>query len=437
MFNFKGFSDWIEIFRGGKQVDSEGVEHDGDELIAKAVAKFDPNFHEPPVVVGHPKDNSPAFGWVEALKTGIKDGAQVLYAKMRDVAPEFRQAVEKGLYKKRSASFYPDGMLRHVGFLGAAPPAVKGLADLRFVDEPAVTFEFAASSDAKKAQIARAKKYGIAIKDGGHVTKPSEWSSVPDSEWLDPVNYRYPCLDAWQTRAAAAYWGVAKNQAQYTTAERSAMQAHLDKLRKRFGIGAVNHKEKRTMNGFKEKIKSVLKFMGLDTEQIPDSAFPDGSKGGASQIPGSAFSDGPQGSAPGNFSEAEFEKIKEQARKEEREKLQADFAEKEQKRLKAEQDKEISNWVEAGVKAGKIIPAWAPGLIKFMQGLDAHAEIEFTEGKKQNPLEYFEGFLADLGKSPIFKEIATKGQEGAEFAEAKKEQELGESIAAKVTPVAK
>jgi hypothetical protein len=34
---FKGFDDWIEIFRGGKQTDSQGREHDGDALIAQAV----------------------------------------------------------------------------------------------------------------------------------------------------------------------------------------------------------------------------------------------------------------------------------------------------------------------------------------------------------------------------------------------------------------
>ena len=45
--------------------------------------------------------------------------------------------------KKRSASFYPDGRLRHVGFLGAAPPAVKGLADIGFTaEEDHITFDF-------------------------------------------------------------------------------------------------------------------------------------------------------------------------------------------------------------------------------------------------------------------------------------------------------
>lgn len=144
MTAFKGFSGWIEIFKGGKVTDSAGVEHDGNDLIEKALATFNAAEHTPPVVVGHPKDNAPAYGWVEGLKKEIRDGAAVLLAKFKDVAPEFADMVERGLFRKRSAAFYPDGSLRHVGFLGAAPPAVKGLADLDFADiDDAVVFEFA------------------------------------------------------------------------------------------------------------------------------------------------------------------------------------------------------------------------------------------------------------------------------------------------------
>ena len=132
---FKGFDEWIEIFKGGKQTDSQGREHDGDEIIDKALASFNVKEHEPPLTVGHPEDNSPAYGWVEGIKAIVKDGAKVLMAKFRQVAPDFEDLVKQGLFKKRSASFYPDGRLRHVGFLGAAPPAVKGLADMAFAEK--------------------------------------------------------------------------------------------------------------------------------------------------------------------------------------------------------------------------------------------------------------------------------------------------------------
>lgn len=135
--------DWIPIFRGGTQTDSYGRTHDGDALIEKAVAAFNASEHEPPAVIGHPRDNAPAWGWVEALK---KDG-NLLLAKFKQVQPEFADMVRKGLFKKRSAAFYPDGRLRHVGFLGAMPPAVKGLPDIGAFDEgESVTFEFADTS---------------------------------------------------------------------------------------------------------------------------------------------------------------------------------------------------------------------------------------------------------------------------------------------------
>lgn len=131
---------WIEIFRAGKHTDASGKERTWTESDLEAIAAgYDPARHEAPLVVGHPKDNSPAFGYVEALK---RDGA-VLLMKPSQVPDEFTDLVRKGTYKKRSISLYPDMTLRHVGFLGGMPPAVKGLKDIAFsgADE-AVTYEF-------------------------------------------------------------------------------------------------------------------------------------------------------------------------------------------------------------------------------------------------------------------------------------------------------
>lgn len=141
-FKFTGFEDWIPIFTGGIQIDSAGIKHDGDDLIKRAINTFDAKYHEPPLVLGHPEHDKPAYGWVESLKVGQectqdKPPVNVLYAKFKDVQSDFTKLIQDGLYKKRSASFYPDGRLRHVGFLGAASPAVKGLANVKFneVDE--------------------------------------------------------------------------------------------------------------------------------------------------------------------------------------------------------------------------------------------------------------------------------------------------------------
>lgn len=138
---------WIEVFRAGKQVDNAGREWDiTSDFLEQVASSYNPAQHEAPAVVGHPDNNAPAYGWVAALR--VKDGR--LEAQFRDVDPGFETLVREGKFKKRSASFYidpktaPDGnilSLRHVGFLGATPPAVKGLRNIQFSEGESVAFE--------------------------------------------------------------------------------------------------------------------------------------------------------------------------------------------------------------------------------------------------------------------------------------------------------
>jgi hypothetical protein len=127
-----GFDGWIEIFQGGKQTAANGRVYDGDRLIDQAVASFSTGVHEPPLVIGHPKDDAPAYGWVDQLRKSAKSGRAVLEARFKQIPDEVKALVQAGRFKKRSAAFYGDGRLRHVGLLGAQPPAVKGLADVAF-----------------------------------------------------------------------------------------------------------------------------------------------------------------------------------------------------------------------------------------------------------------------------------------------------------------
>ena len=57
---------------------------------------------------------------------------------------------------------------------------------------------------ARDAQKARSKKYGITIlpPPRGNVTKPGKWESLKDSQFGDPVNYRYPIHDIVRIRNA-------------------------------------------------------------------------------------------------------------------------------------------------------------------------------------------------------------------------------------------
>lgn len=139
---------WFEIFRTGTHTDSAGRTRTWTQAdLDQAAAGYDPAKHEAPVVIGHPKDNAPAYGWVESLKRV----GNTLLAKFKQIEPAFKEMVKAGRFKKRSVSFYPDGSLRHVGFLGAMPPAVKGLKDAAFESgEECSEYEENLPSQAKK-----------------------------------------------------------------------------------------------------------------------------------------------------------------------------------------------------------------------------------------------------------------------------------------------
>ncbi|MBQ7569137.1 hypothetical protein IJT17_10105 [bacterium] len=127
-----GLSDWFDVFRCGTHTDHSGTQRTISAAdIDRAIAAYEPG--SAPLVVGHPKLNAPAYGWVESFRR-LGDLVQ---ARAVQVAPEFADAVRAGRWKKRSIAFGPDMHFRHVGFLGAAAPAVKGLRDIEFADEEA------------------------------------------------------------------------------------------------------------------------------------------------------------------------------------------------------------------------------------------------------------------------------------------------------------
>ena len=137
-------NNWIEIARTGIFTDSAGrrqtfTERDLDD-IARA---YDPAKRDAPLCFGHPQtDKAPAFGWVDRLKS---EGGR-LYASFSQVPDEVRELVARGHYRHVSMSLMPDRVsLRHVALLGAAQPAIDGLAAVEFADGgDAITVDFAA-----------------------------------------------------------------------------------------------------------------------------------------------------------------------------------------------------------------------------------------------------------------------------------------------------
>lgn len=125
---------WIEICRAGDYSKAgKGVITPDD--LRRVVRNYDPSYREAPVTIGPPADDKPAYAWIDGL---MVDGSNLL-AREKQVDPKFNEARQAGKFKKRSAAFYCDDRgnvtgLRHVAWLGAQPPEIKGLSDVAFDD---------------------------------------------------------------------------------------------------------------------------------------------------------------------------------------------------------------------------------------------------------------------------------------------------------------
>lgn len=152
----------LQCFKPGSHLALQGqtIAFGMADLQATAAA-YDPKLHEAPLVVGHPELDAPAYGWVAAL--ACRDGA--LEATPHQVNPEFAELVNSGAYKKMSAAFWSPHApgnpvpgvfyLRHVGFLGAAAPAVPGLRTPSFAGSEEGVVEFAAWDSVDQASLWR------------------------------------------------------------------------------------------------------------------------------------------------------------------------------------------------------------------------------------------------------------------------------------------
>lgn len=163
----------LQIFKPGKHVamSGQGIEFSEADLTA-SVAAYDPAKHEAPLVIGHPRLDGPAYGWVKGLD--FADG--VMQAEPDQVDATFAEMVNSGKFKKISASFFTPTApgnpvpgvyyLRHVGFLGATPPAVKGLKSASFAEGEEGVVEFGDWADRVEAGLFRKLREWIIGKFG-------------------------------------------------------------------------------------------------------------------------------------------------------------------------------------------------------------------------------------------------------------------------------
>ncbi len=153
----------FDAFRPGTFVANDGRKMTiSDAVINELIETYDPAVFSAPIVVGHPKTDSPAFGHVHALgKTGEK-----LQVTKSEVTPEFATAAiaDKRYNKISIKMFLPDSpanpkpgkhYLQHVGFLGGMPPAVPGLEPVALAANDELSFEFSADFSYEDRLVAR------------------------------------------------------------------------------------------------------------------------------------------------------------------------------------------------------------------------------------------------------------------------------------------
>jgi hypothetical protein len=207
---------WLELFRSGDYGD-KGTFSDSD--LDEIVRNFDPSFHEPPAVIGHPTQDAPAYGWVAGLQ---RSGSKLL-GRLRQVDPNFEEMVKSGRFKKRSIALYQTGkgwMLRHVGFLGAQPPEVKGLANATFREDRIrfVTLIFGESASSAEAAVRRLKDGRYWMPEFDRFKFPAMFSELEGTPALDVfVSF----LERWQDEC-----GIDENSARLAHRARNFTRFH-------------------------------------------------------------------------------------------------------------------------------------------------------------------------------------------------------------------
>jgi len=111
----------------------------------------------------------------------------------------------------------------------------------------------------RQAQKARAEKYGISPKEGGNLTKPKEYENIPDDEFADPVNYRYP-VDKDHVDAALKYFNVPDNRSAggYSHEEQVKMMTKIITAALGNGIEVSWQPEDPVYKGLPEELKKKL-----------------------------------------------------------------------------------------------------------------------------------------------------------------------------------
>lgn len=276
-------ASWAQVLRVGKFTHAAYGEF---EVTTDDLANIVRNFKDgvrpkPPtrlvVDYNHGDDSGRAAGWITDLE--LRNSDTELWAQV-EWTEEAAEAIRTRQFQFTSAEIafaYQDkesGEDRGPTLLAMAitnRPFVEGMAPLA-LSERVSTVLLASREELEQARQARARKYGIRPRKDGHLTKPAEYADVPESQFADPVNYRYP-IDAAHVMAAYRYFAKEENRAFYNEREvkiiaKRIVAALPEENRKeaREALGLSEPRAGSNRNGEKTMEEQLRKLLGLDEE---------------------------------------------------------------------------------------------------------------------------------------------------------------------------
>jgi len=127
----------------------------------------------------------------------------------------------------------------------------------------------------RQAQLERAKKCGIAPKEGGNLTKPSDYANVPDDQFADLTNYRYP-VDAEHVQGALTYFNQPDNRRDYSHEEAVKIMTKIVQSALAKGIEVSYQSEDPVYRDLPEDLKTKMKGYEQKGESIGESKKPTG-----------------------------------------------------------------------------------------------------------------------------------------------------------------
>lgn len=191
----KNLTARIEVFRPGtfRPMSGDPITYSAADLKAVADA-YDASTAPAPIVVGHPETDAPAYGWVQSFDYDSQ--AERLFANLGEIEPAFAELVKAGRYKKVSMAFFSPNQdhnpvkgawyPKHVGFLGAAAPAVSGLKNAAFAGLAGATFTASFGVATQSASIFRRLRDWIIDRDG--LEAADKLLPAWEIDWLDEAD---------------------------------------------------------------------------------------------------------------------------------------------------------------------------------------------------------------------------------------------------------